>query len=152
MVNSVVGRNGDDAVSVVGGVAVNGTAVDVRYSTIVDNESTAAGSESFACDGAVSGEVRNSIVVGAGGSVDSCSGVTFSGNAADEALGGTNDNVGAFVAGWFMNLGANDFGLTASGETTLMDIAQWAEGDPVTDIDGELIPQEMPSFPGYDQP
>ncbi len=33
-----------------------------------------------------------------------------------------------------------------------MDIAQWTKGDPLTDIDGDAIPQEMPSFPGYDQP
>jgi len=151
LVNSVVGRNGDDAVSIVGGIAVNGAEVDIRYSTIADNESTSAGGSSLGCNGAVSGEVRNSILSGAGSSID-CAGVTFDGNAADESLGGSNENVGPFTAGWFANLGSNDFTLTASGQSEFMDIAQWEEGDPLFDFEGDAIPTDVPSFPGYDQP
>ena len=33
-----------------------------------------------------------------------------------------------------------------------MDIALWQPGDPVADIDGDPIPTDLPSFPGYDQP
>ena len=33
-----------------------------------------------------------------------------------------------------------------------MDIAQWDEGDPLFDFEGDAIPTDMPSFPGYDQP
>ena len=33
-----------------------------------------------------------------------------------------------------------------------MDIAMWEDGDPTADVDGDDIPTDMSSFPGYDQP
>jgi len=107
---------------------------------------------SFRCNGTNSGVVRNSIVVGADSASVDCSGPAFESNAVDESgLGGTNQMVGAFDAGWFANPGAGDFRLTSSGETEFMDIAQWTDGDPLTDVDGEPVPIDMPSLPGYDQ-
>jgi hypothetical protein len=56
------------------------------------------------------------------------------------------------MSSWFAMPDMGDYHLTTSGETEFADIAMWQEGDPLTDIDGDPIPTDMPSFPGYDQP
>ena len=151
ILNSAVVLNGG-SVSAFGGIGADGTAISISYTSVVANDSSGAGA-SLRCVGANSGTVRNSIVVGEdSGSVD-CGDVTVSLSAVDESgLGATNEPVGSFVPGWFVNPAANNYHLTASGEAVFMDIAQWTKGDPLTDIDGDAIPQDMPSFPGYDQP
>ncbi len=153
MVNSVVGRNGDELTSLFGGLSANGTMLEVTYSAFVGNEATNGDRASIFCAGGESGEMRNSIIVAGGDSVDGCAVGLLDNNAVDGGgLGATNENVGSVMAGWFVNLGANDYRLTASGQTEFMDIAQWVERDPLTDIDGDAIPTDVPSFPGYDQP
>ena len=152
ILNSAVGLNGNDLTSQIGGVAVDGTQVSVTYSVVAGNRALASSRASLYCSGGVSGEVRNSILVAGGDSIDGCGSLTLETNAVDAALQGANENVGAISASWFSSLGANDYHLTASGEAVFMDIAQWTKGDPLTDIDGDAIPQDMPSFPGYDQP
>ena len=32
-----------------------------------------------------------------------------------------------------------------------MGIAEWVDGDPLTDFEGDAIPTDAPSFPGDDQ-
>lgn len=148
-----IGRNGDALSSTLGGIGFNGTAIDITYSTIVGNQAMTAARGSLFCAGGESGEIRNSIIVGTGDSIDGCAALAFNNNAVDDAgIGGANDNVGPTMAGWFVNLGMNDYHLTTAGETTFMDIATWQPGDPLTDVDGDPIPTDMPSFPGYDQP
>jgi len=71
-------------------------------------------------------------------------------NALDHDLGGSNFNVG-YDATWF-SPDDGDVHLTPAGEAVLMDIAMWQPGDPSADIDGDPIPTDVPSFPGYDQP
>ena len=153
MVNSVVGRNGDNLTSSIGGLRLDGTATEITYSVMVGNEATNPSRGTLFCVGGETGVVHNSILVGSGESISGCGTLTLESNAVDgSSLGGTNDDVGPIMAGWFTNLGTNDFHLTTAGETTFMDIATWQAGDPTTDIDGDPIPTDMPSFPGYDQP
>ncbi len=152
ILNSAVGRNGDGFSSLFGGISANSATLDLRYSSIVANSSVDSGSSSLQCIGATSGSVSNAIIVADGNSVDVCASLDFSGVAADEMLGGENQSVGSAISTWFVSPATNDYHLTASGEAVFMDIAQWTKGDPLTDIDGDAIPQEMPSFPGYDQP
>ena len=149
--NAVVAGNGG-SFSAFGGISLDGVEVEVVYTTIAGNDSQNAGM-SFRCSGTNSGAVRNSIIVGADPASVDCSGATFGSNAVDETgLGATNQMVGAFDAGWFSSPAGGDFTLTASGEMEFMDIGQWAEGDPLFDFEGDAIPRDMPSFPGYDQP
>ena len=123
------------------------------YSTITDNLAGIGETDSMVCSGS-SGEVRNSIVLGAQtNSISGCTGVTFSFSAVDEnGLGASNVNVGAHEDAWFANPLTGNYHLSAAGETTFMDIAEWQDGDPVGDVDGDPIPTDMPSFPGFDQP
>lgn len=151
LVNAVVSGNGG-SFSAFGGISLDGVEVEVVYTTVAGNDSQNAGM-SFRCTGTNSGAVRNSIIVGADPASVDCSGPSFGSNAVDETgLGATNQMVGAFDPGWFSNPGAGDFTLTSAGETEFMDIAQWEEGDPLFDFEGDAIPTDMPSFPGYDQP
>ena len=152
LLNAAVGLNGGQFSSTVGGIAADGTVLDIRYSTLAGNTALDATRGTLFCISGVSGEIRNSILVGVGNTISGCGALTFDGNAADEVLGGTNENVGAVMPTWFANLGSNDFRLTATGDTVFADIAQWEDGDPLTDIDGDEIPTAMPSHPGYDQP
>ena len=150
--NASVSGNGG-MFSNLGGLALADTDIDATYTTVAGNDAQMSARISVYCTGAASGNVRNSILVGSGNSVDGCGGITFDTNGVDDSgLGGTNDNVGALNPAWFSNPAAGDYGLSASGETTFMDIAMHQAGDPLADIDGDPIPTDMPSFPGYDQP
>lgn len=151
--NSVVGLNGNDLTSTFGGIRFNLTSVDITYSTLIGNESSNAARGSLFCLGGESGSIRNSIIVGSGDSIDGCDALTFETSAVDSSsLAGSNPNVGAAMAGWFLDLGMNNYRLSPDGETIFADIAMWQEGDPVVDVDGEPIPTMEPSLPGYDQP
>jgi len=150
---SAIGLNGNELSSSVGGLRVDGTIVDVTYSSLVGNEALDNTRGSVFCVGGVSGVIRNSIVIGAGDSISGCDDIMFDWSALDTAgFSGSNVDVGPVTPGWFVGLAANDFHLTASGQETFADIALWEPGDPLTDIDGDPIPMEQSSTPGYDQP
>ncbi|MCA9712552.1 MAG: right-handed parallel beta-helix repeat-containing protein, partial [Myxococcales bacterium] len=151
--NSVVGLNGNQFTSLLGGIGLNGATVDITYTTIVANQAANAARGSVFCAGGESGEIRNSIIAGTGNSVDGCAGLTFRGNAVDDPdAAAAGAEVGPAMATWFVDLGMNDFHLSSTGADVLLGIALWQKGDPTLDIDGEAIPTDMPSFPGYDQP
>lgn len=151
--NSVIGFNGDELTSLSGGLRLDGTQVDMTYTTVVGNESATVSRGSLFCVGGESGEIRNSIIVGSGNTIDGCNAITFSNNATDDpSIVGSNIDVGAANAAWFIDLSMNNFRLSGAGQATFADVAQWQEGDPLTDADGDAIPMGRPSFPGYDQP
>jgi hypothetical protein len=150
--NSAIAGNGG-MFSTLGGLAIADSEVSAAYTTIAGNDAQISTRISLYCTGVTTGSVANSILLGSGASIDGCGGLEFATNAVD--IGGLppgNDNVGPLDPGWFSSPGTGDFHLTTSGGTTFMDIASWQEGDPLFDIDGEPIPTDMPSFPGYDQP
>lgn len=130
------------------GLYVDAAEVDLRYVTIAGN------TDSMDCTSNTSGIVRNSIVSGVGGySITSqCMyNMTWVDNAIDDIDGGTN--IGGYVAAWFVDPAAGDFHLTQTGEADIGNIADWDEGDPPLDIDGDPRPMDNSgSFPGLDEP
>jgi len=151
--NSAVGLNGNAFASSVGGVRVDGTAMTIIYSSIVANEALSDPRGSLSCTGGATGEVRNSIVVSGGSSVDACDAIAFATSAVDDpAIGGTTTDVGPAMNGWFVDLGLADFHLTMQGRAAMEGIAIWQDGDPVTDVDGDPIDLGILGYPGYDQP
>jgi hypothetical protein len=134
-------------------IRIISSAVDITYSTIVNNVAV-SGIDNIECLSNPSGSVRNSIVLAANsGSISGCGSIDFSGNAVDQnGLGGDNVNVGVYNSTWFDDADNWDFRISPTGEPIFMDIAEWQAGDPLTDIDGNPIPTEMPSFPGFHQP
>jgi len=127
------------------GLDLGDVPVDLRYVTIADN------GQSIACAAGTSGEVRNSIIVGAAGdSIDPACFLTFVDNAVDSL--GFGNQVGAHDSAWFVDSAASDFHLTPAGEDAIGAIADWDRGDPLADIDGEPRPVDAPGFPGVDEP
>lgn len=149
---SAIGINGNDLSSIVGGMQLNGTSIEITYSSLVGNEALDGARGSVFCVGGESGVVRNSIVIGAGDSISACEGITFRGSALDTSIAGTNVDVGPTAPAWFVGLGVGDFHLTTAGQMTFAGIALWEPEDPATDIDGDPIDPDQPSTPGYDQP
>jgi len=150
MRNSAVGRNGDDLSSSIGGMRLDGTVVDITYSSIIGNEAINPARGSLFCLGGETGSIRNSIVVGAGSSIDGCDGITFSNDALDDpgVTGMDLVNVGPTMPAWFAGLGLGDFHLTATGEMVFGGLATWQPGDPLTDFDGDPIATDGESTPG----
>ena len=152
LVNTSVSGNGGNF-STLGGLALGDTTFEATFSTVAGNNAQLDARVSLYCTGATTGSVRNSIVVGSGNSVDGCGGLTFTNSGVDQTgLGLSNDNVGALNPGWFTNPAAGDFHLSATGDGIFEDLAQWEDGDPLADFDGDAIPTAAPSHPGYDQP
>lgn len=151
--NSLILLNGSSLFSFIGGLQTNGTVLNVAYSTIVANESTNAARGSLFCVGGESGYIRNSIIASDGDSIDGCNSIDLENNAVDDLLEtATNVYVGPVMPSWFLSTEMSNYRLSAAGQGLLADIAQWEEGDPLTDIDGQPIPMVAPSFPGLDQP
>jgi len=92
-------------------------------------------------------EVRNSILLSADTVPEvQCAGATLSSSVTEADVG--------FMSSWFMSYGVGDFHLTAAGEAVFADVAQWQQGDPVTDIDGNPRPTTDSSldYAGADVP
>ncbi len=82
-----------------------------------------------------------------------CDALSWETNALDlGTLGASNENVGVYNGEWFADPGTVDYHLATAGEARFSNIAMWQEGNPTTDIDGDPIPTDIRSFPGYDQP
>jgi hypothetical protein len=108
--------------------------------------------DNIRCLGTPTIDVRNSIVVAFGdNSISGCANMGWTNNALDTmSLDSVNSPV-SYNAAWF-DPAEGDYHLTTAGATDLADLATWQPGDPLFDFDGEPIPTDMPSFPGYDQP
>lgn len=150
---SAVVSNGDTWSSAFGGLWVTDANLDLRYSTIVSNGASSDVRRGIVCSGVVSGDVRNSVVFGGSSSANGCGAVSFAFSAVDDArLGPTNAVFESFSPAWYAGFGPLDPHLSRVGREALMGIAQWGDGDPTADIDGDPIAADAPSFPGFDQP
>ncbi len=119
--------------------------IDIRYSTIAGNQTAVE------CGTVSSGVIRNSIIVSEGDSVDFACGLDYIDNASDEFdLGGAM--VPSYDPSWFVVSDGSRFFLSPSGERVFDGIADWDEGDPLVDIEGDPRPQKAPGYPGVDEP
>jgi hypothetical protein len=148
--NSIVGGNGA-GLGPSRGLTVMASTVDVLYTTVARNDAD-SDDDSLSCNLTSTVTVRNSILVGRDDPSIACVGATIEDSALDQASG-TNSDVGPFQAGWFDNAAGNVFTLSAAGGGVFGDLAQWAAGDPLVDIDGGLRPTEPgPDVAGADIP
>lgn len=125
--------------------------VDLRYVTVAGNTLSMECWQPYP-----NGSVRNSILVGNGNSIQGANAsaclnaLSFIDNAVDQANYGAQ--VGAYQAGWFANPSQQDFHLSASGSTTFANVADWDEGDPLVDYDGDARPTSSRGRAGADEP
>jgi len=145
--NCFVGSLGD-----VVGVEITESSASVLYSTV--SASTFGMTPALSCTSPIAVEVRNSIIVSQGGTPPdevSCPGIGIIRSA-------TEAKVGSFNIGWFADYNGDDFTLTTMGmppgSEVFAGIAQWNEGDPLTDIDGDPRPTTAGAadFAGADVP
>jgi hypothetical protein len=133
-------------------LTVNGSTATILYTTAGAGFGNAT---SLACGGAATVDVRGSLFI-ARTDVDEiqCSGATIEHTAAELDLGGTNTALGGMATTWFMSYGTGDFHLMPSAPIAIATTAQWEDGDPLTDIDGEARPQldGAPDVAGADVP
>jgi hypothetical protein len=124
----VLGANNRAAVE-----ALMGGALVAEFSTLGGSFGTAPG---LSCDAVSSATASDSIILSLGATDVACASLAADHTAATTDLGGDNSVVGAVDDGWFSNYDVGDFHLSATGQTTFMDIAEWNDGDPLVDIDG----------------
>lgn len=149
--NSFVAGNGGNGFSATTGLDLDGTEVEISYATIAFNQGD--GADSFQCV-AVTGTLRNSIVIGSEPGSFDCPDVSADHTAFDAMIAGAgNLDVSPVVGAWFANP-ASDFHLTASGALVFADVALWSSGDPAEDIDGTDRPavDGTADFAGADVP
>jgi hypothetical protein len=149
--NCFVGGNGGGAMSS-RGLGVVGSSLDILYTSVVRND--AGTDDSLSCNLAATVTARNSIFVGRDPASVNCTPLTATNSAFDEAIvGAGNVNVGAIDNEWFEDVFTGELHLLPAGLTVFADIAQWAAGDPLVDIDGEPRPTEPgPDVAGADIP
>lgn len=123
-------------------IRINGL-LDIRYSTVV-----IAGD--FVCGDQTDGVVRNSVVLTGGEISEACEGAAWSGNAVNTAGFGTS--VPAFDSQWFAPSAAVRFRLSPEGAEVFGDVAEWGDGDPLLDAEGDERPTMGPSTAGVDEP
>jgi len=123
-------------------VRVNGL-LDIRYSTIVADED-------FVCGDDTTGVVRNSIILTGGSISKECEGAMWSNNAVNAS--GFGVSVPAYNADWFNATEGLRFRLSAAGQAVFADIAEWEDGDPLVDAEGDERPTRGPSTAGADEP
>ncbi|MCX4247134.1 right-handed parallel beta-helix repeat-containing protein [Paraliomyxa miuraensis] len=128
-------------------IALNGSSLDMLYTTVAAGVPLVTNARALFCEGAATASIRNSILL----SVDTvpeveCTGATLNSSATEAGVG--------FMASWFAGYGVGDFHLTAAGQAVFADIAQWQLGDPPTDIDGDTRPSTDGStdYAGADAP
>ncbi len=118
---------------------------DLRYVTIAGN------SIGLDCDNGATGVIRNSILTNVAASVDGSCSLSFIDNAIDESgFGGTM--VPAFDPSWFVVSEGSRFFLSDEGQTVFDGIADWDDGDPLYDIEGDPRPTRALGYPGVDEP
>jgi len=132
----------------VAGIDINDASATVLYSTVT--ASTFGTVPALGCSSPMVVDIRNSIIVTQGGASPdelSCATATVT-NAATEA------EAGMFDVGWFEDFNGGDYGLTASGAMAFENLAQWQDGDPPTDIEGDPRPEVdgSPDHAGADVP
>lgn len=120
-----------------------GGALDIRYSTIVADGD-------FLCGDDTSGVIRNSIILTGGSISKGCEGAMWTNNAVNTS--GFGVSVPAYDADWFNATEDLRFRLSGAGEAVFADIAEWEEGDPLLDAEGDERPTRGPSTAGADEP
>lgn len=142
--NCFVGGGAQD----VDAIAVNSSTLDMLYTTVGGGGVLAGQARALFCGGGATASARNSILVSADPVSDvECPGVTLTTSA-------TEADIGNLDVAWFNGYAAGDFSLSASGTSTFADIAQWRDGDPAIDIDGDARPDVdgTADFAGADVP
>ncbi|WP_266214334.1 hypothetical protein [Paraliomyxa miuraensis] len=115
---------------------LTGSSMAIQYSTV---GAALGASNAILCDAGSDVTVSDSIILTRGTEPEvDCAMFTADHTAANTVLAGTdNSEVMATMTSWFTSYATGDFHLSGSGQSTFQNVAQWDDGDPSVDIDGE---------------
>ncbi|MEM9460922.1 MAG: hypothetical protein AAGF11_42555 [Myxococcota bacterium] len=133
-----------------------GAMVIAQYITVGGGALTAT---AVTCDVVSSVTVSDSILVSQGATDIDCVNFTADHIATNTMQAGDdNQELGMTNSAWFISYNGADFHLTDMGQATIMEIAQWNEGDPLDDpsVDIDGMPRAgvegAMEYPGADLP
>lgn len=153
IVNSAVVNNGSGAASD-GGITITGVPDwTMVYTTVIGNLRDGGGS-ALACASDSPGEVRNSILLsGEGSEAIQCVNADVSYSVSDIVdLPGAGNVQHPYFPSEFDNPGVGEAHLRSDPDPDVFRIAVWRDGDPATDVDGDLRPlvDGAPDWAGFD--
>lgn len=145
MFNTAVGNNGDGSDATFGGISLSASPDWViSYSTIAANlRDSGTSGGGLSCANGSPGTARNSIFLSPnGGEAVDCGTGEFTNTVSDSrTLPGEGNVMTLYMPSLFTNPDAADFHVRLiAGESPFQDVARWGEGDPPTDVDGDLRP------------
>lgn len=137
-------------------VTVDAATLDIVYSTFGTGFDNFESVFALSCTSPVAVTVRNSLLFSLDNesSEVACDGAILSFNAAETMLPGTdNTMLNELQADWFVNVNGGDFTLDVPPKG-LSTAAEWQDGDPPADIDGDPRPATngSPDYAGADVP
>lgn len=155
VVNSYVSGNGNQNFGNGGILSAQGNALTLVYSTVLNNLSTSGPYSLFCADDAGPAEIRNSVIIAFGSPSVGCPTGVFTTSVLDEGWVDQDTNLAATMADI-----ANFFEMPTAGvykakaDTAMKDLAQWKDGDPKLDYDGDARPgtDGAADWPGADVP
>ncbi|MCX4248125.1 right-handed parallel beta-helix repeat-containing protein [Paraliomyxa miuraensis] len=135
--NCFVGGDQSD----VDAVMIDGSTASVLYTTVGGGNGSFGMARALSCTAGSDVTIRNSILAALDDIPElACSMATVSYSASETAImGADNVTLGPVQAGWFAGYPTGDFTL-ASPPVQLTNAAQWEDGDPPSDIHGDLRP------------
>lgn len=154
--NSYVSNNGSNAESNYGGLLTGqGHALELLYSTVVNNLSE-IGARSLQClDDAGPTTVRNSVIIAFVAPSITCADLTIENSAVDEGAVDGDTNIPALMEdamNWFDPQVGGVY--KAKADTPIAELAVWKTGDPAADFNGDARPATDGSadYAGADRP
>jgi len=128
--NCFVGGDVNDRIA----VQLDDANAELLYTTLGAGAVDAVG---LTCTAGSIVNIRNSVMVSRSAEAEvQCTPATIGYSAAEMDLGDTNTALGDMDISWFADFGGGNFHL-ATPPATIATAAQWEDGDPLTDIDGD---------------
>jgi len=144
--NTFVGGDVNDQVA----LQLDDASAELVYSTLGSGFGTAV---PLVCIAASVVEIRNSLLISRGAEDEvQCGPAVITDSAAEMDLGRSNTALGNMDVLWFDDFSTGDFHLDTASPMAIATAAQWREGDPLIDIDGDPRPaiDGMPDAAGAD--
>jgi hypothetical protein len=149
--NTFIASNGN-----ADGISLGGGSLELLYSSVHAGSLSTTNVEAINCDDGNNITIRNSILFSEGmaATVNNCTNATISFTASDttSALPGNDNSIFDLTnpGGYFANLGQGNLRLEGPNKDQFQNLAQWLDGDPPGDIDGNPRPSTdmAPDTPG----
>ncbi|WAS96244.1 hypothetical protein [Nannocystis punicea] len=143
LINSYISNNGSNAEADHGGIlSGQGHDLELLYTAVINNLAE-SGARSLRCDAAGDTTIRNSVIIAFVPPSMACPLAFIEHSAIDEGKVGGDSNIAAVMADamtWFEPQVGGVY--KARPDTALATVAEWRDGDPATDFNGDPRPDK----------